>query len=436
MKLINIRNPSEEVTFEEAVLLGSASGGGLFMPKTLPLLKNVDSLLELSFQDRSIEILSALIGDEFGRDEIERAVMQAFSFPLPLRRIEESIFSLELFHGPTLAFKDFGARFMAQIFNLILARRRSRKKITILTATSGDTGAAVAHAFFNIPNIDVRILYPGGLITSLQEKLFCTMGGNVRTFRVTGRFDDCQSMVKSAFTDDRLVRCLGLTSANSINFCRLLAQILYYFEGAAALRIMTGAKTPKPVVCVPSGNFGNLTAGIFAQRLGLPVSRFIAATNANKIVPRFLSGEEYAPRPSIATLANAMDVGAPNNWERIVHLFGGDIACLRKELFGDGMTDEEIRDILRILWAHGFLSEPHSAVGYGVLKRNLQPGETGVYLSTAHPAKFKEIVEETLGVNLELPSPLAAVKDFPIRSEDIPPDASLLKARLLEKQTC
>ena len=432
MKLINTRNPSQEVTFERAVLLGSASGGGLFMPKVLEPFKNMEELLEKPFVERSVEIVSAIIGEEFRPAEIRAAVEKALSFPVPVTRLSDRIFSLELFHGPTLAFKDFGAQLMAQILQLILARQAPGKIITILTATSGDTGAAVAHAFRSMPGVQVRVLYPAGLIAPLQEKLFCTMGGNVRTFRVAGTFDDCQALVKEAFTDYKVVQKLGLTSANSINICRLLAQILYYFEGVAALRQMTGKKDLRPFISVPSGNFGNLTAGLMAQRLGLPVARFIVATNANEIVPRFLAGEEYKPRPAIATLANAMDVGAPNNWERMMYLFQRDQARLRRELSAGSLTDEEIRKVLKELWTQKHLSEPHSAIAYEILRRNLPPEEHGLFLSTAHPAKFREIVEETLGINVPLPPALASVADLPVLSEELESDIAILKKRLTE----
>lgn len=401
------------------------------MPLEIVPLPDLDRLLEIPFVARSQEILAHLIGDEFERSTIDGMVARAFSFPLPMRKIRPGLFGLELFHGPTLAFKDFGARFMAQCLGAIVGSGDTGRH-TILTATSGDTGAAVAHAFLDVPGIEVVILYPAGGISPLQEKLFCTLGRNVRTMRVDGRFDDCQDLVKRSFLDSRMVNELGLTSANSINVSRLLAQVCYYFEAIAAWTKMSDRGQGAPLVCVPSGNFGNLTAGIIAWRLGLPVSRFIAATNANDVVPQFLAGSEYQPRPSTATLANAMDVGAPNNWDRIVALFGNDVARLRRELGAGSFNDAQIREEMRLLWKEdGYLADPHTAVATGILRRFLAPHEEGIFLSTAHPAKFREIVEETLDIDVELPPALAAVTGKPLLSEDLPNDFGELRRRLL-----
>ena len=314
MNLYNIKHPEEQVNFAQAVRQGLGKDQGLFFPETIPALTNIDELLALPLVERSQKILGALIGEELPKATLDAMVKNAFTFPAPLEKVEDNIYALELFHGPTLAFKDFGGRFMAQA----LAAVRGDGKITILTATSGDTGAAVAHAFYGLENINVVILYPKGKISPLQEKLFCTLGGNIRTVAINGDFDACQALVKQAFDDAELRQAIGLNSANSINISRLLAQVCYYFEAVAQL---PKEKRDNVVVSVPSGNFGNLTAGLIAKTLGLPIKRFIAATNANDTVPRYLESGNWAPKATVATLSNAMDVSRPNNWPRVEELF-------------------------------------------------------------------------------------------------------------------
>ena len=314
MNLYNIKHPEEQVNFAQAVRQGLGKDQGLFFPENIPHLSNIDELLALPLVERSQKILSALIGEEIPQAQLEQMVRNAFTFPAPVVNVEDNIYALELFHGPTLAFKDFGGRFMAQA----LATVRGDGKITILTATSGDTGAAVAHAFYGLENIDVVILYPKGKISPLQEKLFCTLGGNIRTIAINADFDACQALVKQAFDDAELRQAIGLNSANSINISRLLAQVCYYFEAAAQL---PKEKRENLVVSVPSGNFGNLTAGLIAKTLGLPIKRFIAATNANDTVPRYLHSGNWSPNATVATLSNAMDVSRPNNWPRVEELF-------------------------------------------------------------------------------------------------------------------
>ena len=314
MNLYNIKHPEEQVNFAQAVRQGLGKDQGLFFPETIPALTNIDELLALPLVERSQKILAALIGEELPKATLDAMVKNAFTFPAPLEKVEDNIYALELFHGPTLAFKDFGGRFMAQA----LAAVRGDGKITILTATSGDTGAAVAHAFYGLENINVVILYPKGKISPLQEKLFCTLGGNIRTVAINGDFDACQALVKQAFDDAELRQAIGLNSANSINISRLLAQVCYYFEAVAQL---PKEKRDNVVVSVPSGNFGNLTAGLIAKTLGLPIKRFIAATNANDTVPRYLESGNWAPKATVATLSNAMDVSRPNNWPRVDELF-------------------------------------------------------------------------------------------------------------------
>lgn len=313
MKLYNIKENDEQVSFGQAVRQGLGRNQGLFFPSELPKFEDVDALLAEDFVSRSTKILSALIGDELAEEQVNALVDAAFQFPAPINRVKDGVYALELFHGPTLAFKDFGGRFMAQS----LAAVSDGGKITILTATSGDTGAAVAHAFYGMEDINVVILYPKGKISPLQEKLFCTLGKNIHTVAIDGDFDACQALVKQAFDDSALREEIGLNSANSINISRLMAQICYYFEAAAQ---MSKQERENLVVSVPSGNFGNLTAGLLAKALGLPIKRFIAATNANDTVPRYLQTGKWEPKPTVATTSNAMDVSQPNNWYRIEEL--------------------------------------------------------------------------------------------------------------------
>ena len=426
MKLVDTRDPVATASFREAVLQGIAPGGGLWMPETLPVFSNAEwtDLLAMGWQERSILLLDRLLAGEIAEADLARAVAQALDFPVPLVPVTAGIFALELFHGPTLAFKDFGARLFAALLDLL---REPGRPVTILTATSGDTGAAVAHAFWRRERVRVVVLYPQGRISDLQERQLATLGGNVTALAVEGSFDDCQGLVKAAFADPGLSARLGLTSANSINVARLLPQTLYYAEAVAQLR-HRGVLDP-PVIAVPSGNFGNLCAGLLVRGMGLPVRAFVAATNANTTVPDYLETGDYRPRPSLPTLSNAMDVGAPNNWERIEHLFGGDLAALRKALRWGSQSDGETRERIRELERLGYLADPHAAVAYGVLRERLEPGETGVFLGTAHPAKFLPVYQE-MGIEVPLPEPLAALAGLPLHRQDIPNRFAALRAAL------
>ena len=424
MNLYNIKHPEEQVNFAQAVRQGLGKDQGLFFPENIPHLSNIDELLALPLVERSQKILGALIGDEIPQAQLEQMVRNAFTFPAPVAKVEDNIYALELFHGPTLAFKDFGGRFMAQA----LATVRGDGKITILTATSGDTGAAVAHAFYGLENIDVVILYPKGKISPLQEKLFCTLGGNIRTIAIHADFDACQALVKQAFDDAELRQAIGLNSANSINISRLLAQVCYYFEAAAQL---SKEQRENLVVSVPSGNFGNLTAGLIAKTLGLPIKRFIAATNANDTVPRYLRSGNWSPNATVATLSNAMDVSRPNNWPRVEELFKRNGWALN-ELHSAAISDAQTEDTLRAMNQLGYLCEPHGAVAYEVLKQDLQPGETGLFLCTAHPAKFKESVERILDLTLPLPEALDKHNKLPLLSDEMENDFAQLRAYLLK----
>ncbi|HIF5499523.1 threonine synthase [Pasteurella multocida] len=423
MNLYNIKHPEEQVNFAQAVRQGLGKNQGLFFPETLPHFEDMDALLALPLVERSQTILSALIGEEISPTQLAKMVENAFTFPAPVAKVEEGVYALELFHGPTLAFKDFGGRFMAQA----LATVRGEGKITILTATSGDTGAAVAHAFYGLENIDVVILYPQGKISPLQEKLFCTLGGNIRTIAIKGDFDDCQALVKQAFDDAELRQAIGLNSANSINISRLLAQVCYYFEAVAQL---PKAARDNLVVSVPSGNFGNLTAGLIAKSLGLPIKRFVASTNVNDTVPRYLRSGNWQPHDTVATLSNAMDVSRPNNWSRVEELFKRNGWAL-SDLHSDAVNDNETEQTLKAMYAKGYLCEPHGAVAYRVLKQDLQPGETGLFLCTAHPAKFKESVERILALELPLPDALAKHAALPLLSDIMENDFAKLRAYLL-----
>ncbi|PXW41589.1 L-threonine synthase [Erwinia sp. AG740] len=426
MKLYNLKDHNEQVNFAEAIRKGLGSNQGLFFPLELPEFDRttVDELLEQDFVTRSSRILSAFIGDEMSDEIVYQRVKAAFRFPAPVVPVSEDIAALELFHGPTLAFKDFGGRLMAQM----LAEVAGDQPITILTATSGDTGAAVAHAFYGLKNVRVVILYPNGKISPLQEKLFCTLGGNIHTIAIDSDFDACQALVKQAFDDEELKRAIGLNSANSINISRLLAQISYYFEAVAQL---PQEARNQLVVSVPSGNFGDLTAGLLAKSLGLPVKRFIAATNANDTVPRFLQNGTWQPNPTVATLSNAMDVSQPNNWPRVEELFRRKNWQLKDLAFG-AVSDETTKATMLELEALGYTSEPHAAIAYRLLRDQLQPGEYGLFLGTAHPAKFKESVEAILGKALPLPQALADRADLALLSHHFAPDFALLRKFLME----
>ncbi|EDK26121.1 threonine synthase [Vibrionales bacterium SWAT-3] len=426
MKLYNIKENDEQVSFGQAVRQGLGRNQGLFFPSELPKFDDIDALLAEDFVPRSSKILSALIGDELPKEQIDQMVDAAFQFPAPINQVKDGVYALELFHGPTLAFKDFGGRFMAQS----LAAVSNGGQITILTATSGDTGAAVAHAFYGMEDINVVILYPKGKISPLQEKLFCTLGKNIHTVAIDGDFDACQALVKDAFDDAALREEIGLNSANSINISRLMAQICYYFEAASQL---TKEQRENLVISVPSGNFGNLTAGLLAKALGLPVKRFIAATNENDTVPRYLETGEWAPKPTVATTSNAMDVSQPNNWPRIEELCqlkGWGLDTLGKGKVSDEQSAESVRD----LKAQGYLCEPHGAIAYRLLEEQLQENETGLFLCTAHPAKFKEVVDDILGSDIELPCPLAKHAAMELLSEDLDNDFEALKAVLRRVQ--
>jgi threonine synthase len=427
MKFYNLKENEEQVSFAGAVKQGLGKNQGLFFPETIPALDNIDELLTMPLVERSVQILFPFVEGDLTKAQLTDIVTSAFNFPAQLQPISKDRAILELFHGPTLAFKDFGARFMAKCLQAF----SQDKKITILTATSGDTGAAVAHAFHNIENIRVVILYPKGKISLLQEKMFTTLGGNIETLAIDGSFDDCQALVKKSFDDKELASSIGLNSANSINISRLLAQICYYFEAVAQLsRQKSKAELNDIVFSIPSGNFGNLTAGLFAKALGLPVKRFIAATNANDTVPRYLETGEWTPHETVATISNAMDVSDPNNWPRIEHMLKTGIVpsdCISSVSIGEEQTQSTVLQLAKL----GYISEPHAAVAYKALQYNADESEFGVFLGTAHPAKFKEVVESILGQPIGLPKELADCASETILSKDMAANFADLRDYLL-----
>jgi threonine synthase len=424
--LINIKHPSEGASFREAVLTGLGRDQGLYFPRHFRPLPDVAGLLQLGFVPRSSIVLQHLTDGEVDATTMDRMVASAFDFPVAMRELDQRTSALELFHGPSLAFKDFGARFMARC----LAEFHQGGPMTILTATSGDTGAAVAHAYHGQPGIDVVVLYPRGRISPLQEKLFCTLGGNIRTLAVEADFDTCQALVKQAFDDAELKRGLGLNSANSINIARLLAQVCYYFEAAAAVE-----EPGRLVYSVPSGNFGNITAGLVARAIGLPCARFIAATNANDTVPRFLASGRWEPHATQLTLTNAMDISNPNNFPRVIELGERHGLPLADLLRSVSISDPATRQAMRTLWGRGYLAEPHSALAWLAMDEDLDDEELGVFLCTAHPAKFLEVIEETLGIDIPLPPMLEAVRNKEVLSRTIPGDFAVFRRLLLEQSS-
>ncbi|GET28075.1 threonine synthase [Prolixibacter sp. SD074] len=404
MKYYSTNNEAPNVDLRTAVTEGLAPDRGLYMPERIvPLpewfFKEMESF---TFREIAFEVAKHLFGEDIPEEDLQEIVFDTLSFDAPLVHVRDSIYSLELFHGPTLAFKDVGARFMARLLGYFLSQQKG--KVNVLVATSGDTGSAVANGFFNVPGIHVYVLYPKGKVSEIQEKQFTTLGHNITALEIDGTFDDCQRLVKLAFTDADLKKQLTLTSANSINVARFLPQAFYYFNAWAHLP----EKDKKVVFSVPSGNFGNLTAGLFAKRMGLPVHRFIAANNRNDVVFEYLKTGAFKPRPSVATIANAMDVGDPSNFVRILDLYQNDVEAIRKDISGTRYTDDEIRETLgRVYKQTGYLLDPHGTTGYQSLEDNLLPGEAGIFLETAHPAKFTETVEGVIGKgNVPMPERL------------------------------
>ena len=393
-------------TLEEAVVKGLAGDKGLYMPERIVRLdpQVIEQMKEQSFHEIACTVARACFGEDVEPETLGQIVCDTLAFETPVVEVKDPIYSLELFHGPTLAFKDVGGRFMARLLGYFI-RKEGLKEVNVLVATSGDTGSAVANGFLGVPGIHVYVLYPKGKVSPIQECQFTTLGQNITALEIDGTFDDCQALVKAAFMDEALNAHMKLTSANSINVARFLPQSFYYFNAWAQLARQ--GKADELVVCVPSGNFGNITAGLFAHRMGLPIKRFVAANNRNDVFLEYLQTGVYTPRPSVATLANAMDVGNPSNFARIIDLYSYEQICAL--ISGYRYTDEQIAEAIRRCHAEtGYLLDPHGACGYQALKAALRPGETGVFLETAHPAKFKGTVDQILGADIEIPAKLRA----------------------------
>ena len=393
-------------TLEEAVVKGLAGDKGLYMPECIVRLdpQVIEQMKEQSFHEIACTVARAFFGEDVEPETLDQIVCDTLAFETPVVEVKDPIYSLELFHGPTLAFKDVGGRFMARLLGYFI-RKEGLKEVNVLVATSGDTGSAVANGFLGVPGIHVYVLYPKGKVSPIQECQFTTLGQNITALEIDGTFDDCQALVKAAFMDEALNAHMKLTSANSINVARFLPQSFYYFNAWAQLARQ--GKADELVVCVPSGNFGNITAGLFAHRMGLPIKRFVAANNRNDVFLEYLQTGVYTPRPSVATLANAMDVGNPSNFARLIDLYSYEQICAL--ISGYRYTDEQIAEAIRRCHAEtGYLLDPHGACGYQALKAALRPGETGVFLETAHPAKFKGTVDQILGADIEIPAKLRA----------------------------
>ena len=439
MRFVSTAGKAPAATLSEALLEGPAPDGGLFVPERLePLAAEELALLRLLPLTGISSVLGRrLFGPEVPEVELAALLEDALDFPIPLVEIEPGLHCLELFHGPTLAFKDIAARVMARLMSRFAATA-GQAETTVVVATSGDTGSAVAHAFSGLAGFRVCVLYPQGLVTEAQRRLFTTLGGNVTAVAVAGTFDDCQRLARAAFADRELRRQRPLASANSINIGRLLPQVFYYFHAWAQLPSAPLVDADPPLVfSTPSGNFGNLTAGLMARRIGLPVSRFVAATNVNDVVPAYLQSGEYLPRASAATISNAMDVGDPGNFARIRHLYsgGGDpLNSLRRDLAGRSFDDEATRRAMREVHENrGYLLDPHTAVGYLGLKEELeaQGGGTGVVLATAHPAKFADVIRDAVGIEPPLPPALERCADLPERIVEISVDEKALREVLV-----
>ncbi len=431
MKFYSTNNKNLKVDLKEAVTQGLAPDNGLYMPEHIPVLPKefFDTIHMKSFRDIAFIVAQNIIGDDVPADELRRIVDHTIQFDAPVVEVDDHAYALELFHGPTLAFKDFGARFMSQLLGYF-AKEQSQE-IVVLVATSGDTGSAVANGFLGVKGTKVIVLYPSGKVSEIQEKQFTTLGQNVTALEVDGTFDDCQSLVKQAFLDDVLRKKYFLTSANSINIARLIPQSFYYFYAYAQVK----DKNKPVVISIPSGNFGNLTGGLLAQRMGLPIERFIATTNVNDVVPEYLKTEVFTPRSSRQTISNAMDVGNPSNFVRLLDLFDNDFARLSKNIVGYAFSDDETRAAMRHIYAStDYVMDPHGAIGYlGLIKYLEERGEdiTGIFLETAHPAKFKEVVDETLSRPIDIPLPLQRFLEQPKKSIPMKSDFEGFKDFLL-----
>lgn len=433
MKFYSTNNPELKVDLRRAVTEGLAPDNGLYMPENIPQLSSsfFRDIGEKSFKEIAFEVASHLLGDDIPKAELQAIVDHTIQFDAPLVPVEEGIYALELFHGPTLAFKDFGARFMSRLLGYFA--NQQEREIVILVATSGDTGSAVANGFLEVPGTKVVVLYPSGKVSEIQEKQFTTLGKNITALEVDGTFDDCQRLVKLAFLDRELNAKLFLTSANSINIARLIPQSFYFFYAYSRL-----PRNGKPIVfSVPSGNFGNLTGGLLARKMGLPISKFVASTNINDVVPQYLTTRQFSPRPSEQTISNAMDVGNPSNFARIVELFHDDFDRISEVISGYAFTDEETRLAMRqVFSAKGYTMDPHGAVAYLGLKKYLKESNSdaiGVFAETAHPAKFREVVQQTLSTAIDIPEKLRKFMALPKNVIEMPASYDAFKSILLDR---
>lgn len=434
MRYYSTNKKSECVSLRDAVVNGLAEDRGLYMPEKINKLpeeffKDID---KMSSQEISYEVAKAFFSDDVETDALKKIVYDTMSFDCPVKNICNNIWTLELFHGPTLAFKDIGARFMARLLEYFI-RQESQQTVNVLVATSGDTGSAVANGFLGVDGIHVYVLYPKGKVSKIQESQFTTLGNNITAIEIDGVFDDCQNLVKNAFMDKELNNSMKLTSANSINVARFLPQAFYYFNAYA--RMKANGLTDNLVVCVPSGNFGNITVGLFAKEMGLPICRFIAANNANDIFFNYLKTGIYEPKPSIQTIANAMDVGNPSNFARIYDLYEGSHERIASMISGATYTDEEISNAVKQCYnENGYILDPHGACGYQALKDLLNTNETGIFCETAHPAKFKDTIEKIIGTEIKIPQRLADFMKGKKQTVNMSNDFNRFKTFLLEQQ--
>lgn len=433
MKYYSTNGKAPEADLHKAVVKGLAEDKGLYMPETLKKLPQdfFDNIQDMSFQEISYKVADAFFGEDVPADTLKKIVYDTLSFDCPTVKANDNIYSLELFHGPTLAFKDVGARFMARLLGHFISQE-GKEEVNVLVATSGDTGSAVANGFLGVEGIHVYVLYPKGKVSAIQECQFTTLGKNITAVEVDGVFDDCQALVKSAFMDNDLNKHMKLTSANSINVARFLPQSFYYFYAYAQMKKLGLADNL--VVCVPSGNFGNITSGLFAKKMGLPIKRFIAANNANDIFYKYLQTGVYEPKASVQTIANAMDVGDPSNFARIIDLYKNDHDAICADVSGATFTDEQIAETIKAVSdKYGYICDPHGACGYRALETGLKEGETGVFLETAHPAKFKSTVESIIGHEIEIPQKLAEFMKGTKQSIQMPKDFEDFKEYLLSR---
>lgn len=435
MKYYSTNGNSPLATLEEAVVRGLAPDKGLYMPERIKTLPKAffDNTQDMTFQDIAYNVASAFFGEDVDGDALQEIVYDTLSFDCPVVKVNDNIYSLELFHGPTLAFKDVGARFMARMLQYFINRRNSGSGMTgslnVLVATSGDTGSAVANGFLGVDGIHVYVLYPKGKVSPIQECQFTTLGKNITALEIDGVFDDCQALVKNAFMDKELNEKMCLTSANSINVARFLPQAFYYFNAYSRMKKLGLAD--ELVVCVPSGNFGNICSALFGKHMGLPVKRFIAANNANSVFYEYLQSGEYNPRPSVQTIANAMDVGDPSNFARVFDLYGKDHKAICTDISGATYTNEQIAETIKgVFTATGYLCDPHGACGYRALSEQLREGEVGVFCETAHPAKFKDTVESIIGQDVAIPAKLQAFMQGTKQSIPLSKDFSEFKSFL------